>query len=107
VLERFGDPTQLTVRTVPEFMQDGDPWAGIDDTAGALDRALELWNTDVDNGLPELPFPPDFPKMPGEPKRVQPSKSRTDTSGIEPEGLYANPERWKTVDGGRWAPKDD
>ncbi len=26
------------------------------------------------SGLGELPFPPDFPKMPGEPPRVQPSK---------------------------------
>ena len=101
------DPTELTVRTVPELMAGrGDPWAGIDEAAGDLGLALELWNADVERGLPELPFPPDFPKMPGEPKRVQPSKSRDDTEGIEPEGLYANPERWRTMEGGRWAPKE-
>jgi hypothetical protein len=27
-------------------------------------------------GLGELPFPPEFPKMPGEPPRVQPSRAR-------------------------------
>jgi hypothetical protein len=26
--------------------------------------------------LGELPFPPDYPKMPGEPPRVQPSRAR-------------------------------
>jgi hypothetical protein len=31
-----------------------------------------------DRGLGDLPYPPDFPKMPGEPKRVQPSKARHD-----------------------------
>jgi hypothetical protein len=24
-----------------------------------------------------MPYPPDYPKMPGEPKRVQPSRART------------------------------
>jgi hypothetical protein len=27
-------------------------------------------------GGTDLPYPPDYPKMPGEPKRVQPSKDR-------------------------------
>ena len=44
-----------------------------DDVSSALDAAteIELWET-----LPggELNFPPDYPKMPGEPPRVQPSK---------------------------------
>ena len=31
-----------------------------------------------DRGLGDLPYPPDFPKMPGEPKRVQPSKARAE-----------------------------
>jgi len=26
--------------------------------------------------LGELPFPPDYPKMPGEPPRVQPSRAK-------------------------------
>ena len=27
-----------------------------------------------DRGLGDMPYPPEYPKMPGEPKRVQPSK---------------------------------
>ena len=37
---------------------------------------LEWWERDLEAGLGELPFPPDFPKMPGEPPRVQPSRAR-------------------------------
>ena len=29
-----------------------------------------------DHGLGDLPYPPEYPKMPGEPKRVQPSRAR-------------------------------
>ncbi len=32
-----------------------------------------------DDGLGDLPYPPDYPKMPGEPMRVQPSRARTAT----------------------------
>ncbi len=50
-------------------------------------------------GLGELPFPPDFPKMPGEPPRVQPSKRRTDKADAEymapkAERDAAERERW-------------
>ena len=30
-------------------------------------------------GVGEAPYPPNFPKMPGEPKRVQPSRARKDS----------------------------
>ena len=36
--------------------------------------------TSSERGLGELNFPPDYPKMPGEPPRVQPSKRRKDKS---------------------------
>ena len=37
---------------------------------------LELADRDErDHGLGDLPYPPDHPKMPGEPKRVQPSRA--------------------------------
>ncbi len=29
---------------------------------------------DDENGLGDMPYPPSYPKMPGEPPRVQPSK---------------------------------
>ncbi|MBY6367710.1 DNA polymerase domain-containing protein [Rhodococcoides corynebacterioides] len=65
------DPRAYTLHTVPDYLADGDPWADMDDEAFSLDPLLQLWET-----LPggELNFPPDYPKMPGEPPRVQPSK---------------------------------
>ncbi len=68
------DPTDFTIRTVPKRMAAIDPWAGMATSAVDLAPALEAWNRDVAAGLPELPYPPDFPKMPGEPSRVQPSR---------------------------------
>jgi len=60
------DPADFTVRTVPGILAvDGDAWAGIDDTVGDLGAAYGLWSADVDRGLGELAFPPDYPKMPG------------------------------------------
>ena len=63
----------------PSIVADrGDAWAGMGDTVGDVAPALALWDADVERGLGELNFPPDYPKMPGEPPRVQPSKRRTD-----------------------------
>ena len=74
-LEAGVDPLAFTVRTVPERLaQVGDPWAGLLDKPGRIDTLLRWWQRDLDDGLGELPFPPDFPKMPGEPPRVQPSR---------------------------------
>jgi hypothetical protein len=77
-------PTDFTVRTVPELLAGaGDAWSGIDDAVGNVSAAIALWDRDVaERGLGEMPFPPDFPKMPGEPRRVQPSRKRTDPSDI-------------------------
>jgi len=69
------DPTRFTVRTVPQRLADiGDPWARMQESPGRIDTLLSWWERDVENGLGEMPFPPEFPKMPGEPPRVQPSK---------------------------------
>jgi DNA primase len=70
-LAEVRNPAEFNLFTVPVLLADGDPWAEIDDVAYPLDPLLDLWES-----LPggELNFPPDHPKMPGEPPRVQPSK---------------------------------
>jgi hypothetical protein len=43
---------------------------------GTLDVLLGWWERDLAAGIGELPYPPEYPKMPGEPPRVQPSRAR-------------------------------
>jgi DNA primase len=79
------DPDDFTISTVPGLLERrGDPMAGIDAVAHSLEPLLELAERDEAGGLGDLPYPPNYPKMPGEPKRVQPSKSRADTVGNAP-----------------------
>ncbi|MCL8250741.1 ATP-dependent DNA ligase [Aeromicrobium fastidiosum] len=67
------DPRDFTLHTVPaRLAADGDAWAEIDDVRHSLEPLLELWAADPT----EMPYPPEYPKMPGEPKRVQPSKAK-------------------------------
>ena len=71
------DPASFTIRSIPKRLAAvGDPWAGLLEHRGRIDRLLEWWQRDLDAGLGELPFPPEFAKMPGEPPRVQPSRAR-------------------------------
>jgi len=69
------DPDDYTIATVPDLVATrDDPWAAIDSVAHSLDSLLELVAADDERGLGDLPYPPSYPKMPGEPPRVQPSK---------------------------------
>jgi DNA ligase D-like protein (predicted polymerase) len=71
------DPAAFTLKTVPlRFAQRGDPGAGIDGRAYSLEPLLELAAKHERDGLGDAPWPPQFPKAPGEPPRVQPSKRR-------------------------------
>ena len=69
------DPKTLNLHTVPaRLAQRGDAMAAIDDHPGSLERLLQMYADDAANGEGEMPYPPDYPKMPGEPPRVQPSR---------------------------------
>jgi DNA primase len=71
------EPEDCTLRTVPRLLAGrGDPHAAIDDQAFSLAPLLDLAARDEAGGLGDLPYPPSYPKMPGEPKRVQPSRNR-------------------------------
>lgn len=72
------DVTALTIATVPERVEThGDPWADMDDHPQSLEPFLELVGRDQAAGIPDAPWPPEYPKMPGEPTRVAPSRART------------------------------
>jgi hypothetical protein len=67
-------PEDFTVATMPaRFAEAGDRHAAIDATAHSLQPLLDLYERDAAG---DMPYPPDYPKMPGEPKRVQPSRDR-------------------------------
>ncbi|MFC4531865.1 non-homologous end-joining DNA ligase [Sphaerisporangium dianthi] len=71
------DPRDFDIRTVPaRFAELGDVHAEIDDRAFSIEPLLE-WYAEDERG--DMPYPPNYPKMPGEPRRVQPSKARPDT----------------------------
>ena len=71
-LAEVRDPKVFNLFTVPELLADRpDAMTSIDEVANSLDPLLALWE---EQGAVELNYPPDYPKMPGEPPRVQPSK---------------------------------
>ena len=75
--DEVGDcqPEDFTVETMPaRFAEHGDRFAAIDDASHSLDPLLEMYDRDEASGEGDMPYPPDYPKMPGEPKRVQPSR---------------------------------
>jgi DNA ligase D len=76
-------PDDFTILTVPDrFAQRGDLFAALRADRDpaldcSLDDALDLARRDEEeHGLGDLPYPPEYPTMPGEPKRVQPSRAK-------------------------------
>jgi DNA ligase D len=70
-------PEDFTVATMPaRFAEVGDRHAAIDDVSHSLEPLLDMYERDEAEGRGDMPYPPDYPKMPGEPKRVQPSRDR-------------------------------
>ena len=71
------DPEDFTLGTMPKrFAKIGDRHADMDTKPGSLDALLELSARQEREGQGDAPWPPHYRKQPGEPPRVQPSKSR-------------------------------
>ena len=70
-------PDQFTLVNVPvRVSQGGDPWAPMSAHPQSLEPLLAMSERDKAAGLPDAPWPPVYPKMPGEPPRVAPSRAR-------------------------------
>jgi len=70
-------PEELTLANVPgRVAQAGDPWSPMDAEPQSLGPVLDLHRRDQAAGLLDAPWPPVYPKMPGEPPRVAPSRAR-------------------------------
>jgi DNA ligase D len=70
-------PDALTIATVPgRVAEHGDPWEPMDAAPQSLEPLLALHERDLAAGLGDAPWPPVYPKMPGEPPRVAPSRAR-------------------------------
>lgn len=78
--EELGDvrPEDFDVTTMPSrFAEVGDLHAPLREQAYDIAPLLEMYERDlIEHDLQDLPYPPDYPKMPGEPMRVQPSRAR-------------------------------
>jgi DNA ligase D len=71
------EPDAFTMAVVPERVREhGDPWASMTADPQSLEPVLELHRRDQAAGLLDAPWPPVYPKMPGEPPRVAPSRAR-------------------------------
>lgn len=70
-------PDQFTIASLPDRLaQVGDPWAGINDEPQSLEPFLRMSERDLAGGLPDAPWPPVYPKQPGELPRVAPSRAK-------------------------------
>ena len=75
VLRRVGEVALAEVGDL--FAPLGPDRSGLPDDGFSIRSLLDLADQDErDHGLGDLPYPPEYPKMPGEPKRVQPSRDR-------------------------------
>ena len=74
------DLDELTLANVPaKIATDGSPWAAMNDAPQDISVLLEWYDRDLDAGMMDAPWPPQYPKMPNEPPRVSASRAKKDT----------------------------
>ena len=70
-------PDQFTISSLPARLdQVGDPWLPMNDHPQSLEPFLAMHERDTAAGLLDAPWPPVYPKQPGEPPRVAPSRAK-------------------------------
>ena len=75
-------PDELTMASLPaRLAARPDPWADIALHPQSLEPLLALPERDRAAGLADAPWPPVYPKQPGEPPRVAPSRARKSPAG--------------------------
>jgi DNA ligase D len=77
--DEIGDihPDQFTIASLPARLEAvGDPWLPMNDGPQSLEPFLAMHERDKANGLLDAPWPPVYPKQPGEPPRVAPSRAK-------------------------------
>ena len=94
------EPADFTVLTVPaRFKELGDPHAGMDASAGSLERLLDLSAKNDAEGLGDAPWPPHFRKAKSEGPRVAPSRAKMPlivvANSSSKEAALEGLERWK------------
>jgi len=71
------DPETCTIDTVGHRLAaHGDPWELMDDAPCSIVPLVERFAADLADGIPDAPWPPNYPKMPNEAPRVQPSRAK-------------------------------
>ena len=70
-------PDQFTVAAMSgRLAGSGDPWLGMNESPQSLEPLLAMSERDLAAGLLDAPWPPVYPKQPGEPPRVAPSRAK-------------------------------
>jgi DNA ligase D len=70
-------PDELTIASLPARIEaGGDPWLEMNDNPQSLEPLLAMHDRDRADGLLDAPWPPVYPKQPGEPPRVSRSRAK-------------------------------
>jgi DNA primase len=73
------DLDALTIANVPAKVEaEGNPWAAMNDEPQDISVLIDWYDRDLDDGLMDAPWPPQYPKMPNEPPRVSASRAKKD-----------------------------